>query len=288
MAQALPLRMLLVEDIALNQKVALQILQRLGYGADVANNGLEALFALSRQDYDVVFMDVQMPEMDGLEATRCITQQWLPESRPWIIAMTAHAMQGDREECLSAGMNDYISKPIRSEAIVQALNNYRQVRGTRGQGGQRAKSSPPLSPSPQPQRGPLAPPPPLSPSPAPPPPPIDPQVLQDLRDMAGEAAASVLAEVIESYLEDARPRLSAIAQAVALSDAAALRTSAHAFRSLSVTVGAIPVAQLCEALEAMGRAGTTVGAQALVSQLQTEYERLEAALQLEHPEKQHD
>ena len=125
MAQQLPLRMLLVEDIALNQKVALLMLQQLGYSADVASNGTEALVALSRQDYDVVFMDVQMPEMDGLEATRWILKQWSPASRPWIIAMTAHTMQGDREECLKAGMNDYISKPISIETLVQALNNYR-------------------------------------------------------------------------------------------------------------------------------------------------------------------
>lgn len=101
-------------------------------------------------------MDVQMPEMDGLEATSCIRKQYSPQSQPWIIAMTAHAMLGDRQECLSAGMNDYISKPIRLEAIVLALNKYRQVRGTRrqggkgGQGGQAATPSPcpplPLSP----------------------------------------------------------------------------------------------------------------------------------------------
>lgn len=136
LAEQLPLRILLVEDVSLNQKVALKVLQRLGYQADVASNGLEALTALHRQSYDVVFMDVQMPEMDGLEATRCICQQWLPESRPWIVATTAYAMQGDREECLSAGMNDYISKPIRAEALVQALKRYRHERELRVSGRQ--------------------------------------------------------------------------------------------------------------------------------------------------------
>ena len=116
--------------------------------------------------------------------------------------------------------------------------------------------------------------------------PIDPQVLQALRDMAGEDAASVLAEIIESYLEDAPPRLQAITKAVAEADAATLQKSAHALRSLSVTVGAIPVSQLCEALEAMGRAGTTKGDSTLVEQLQAEYQRLEAALQLEHSRRQ--
>jgi len=266
----LPLRLLLVEDIALNQKVAQQMLQRLGYRTDVVSNGLEALEALSRRDYDVVFMDVQMPQMDGLEATRCILKHLSPR-RPWIIAMTAHAMQSDRQECLSAGMNDYISKPIRLEALVQAIDRYKHLRG-KGAGesvypDNFLKQFPP-APLPPSEAG----------SPASFHPSIDLKVLQDLRDMAGEAAASVLAEIIESYLEDARPRLQAITQAVALSDAVAVQKSAHAFRSLSVTVGAIPVAQLCEALETMGRAGTTVGAQKLLEQLQDEYERLEKTL----------
>jgi HPt (histidine-containing phosphotransfer) domain-containing protein len=111
-------------------------------------------------------------------------------------------------------------------------------------------------------------------------------VLQALRDMAGEDAASFLAQIIKSYLEDAPPRLQAISKAVAHADATALKKSAHAFRSLSVTIGAIPVSQLCEALEAMGRAGTTEGASTLVEQLQAEYERLEVTLQLEHPGRQ--
>jgi CheY-like chemotaxis protein len=99
------------------------LLQQLGYRADVAGNGLEVLAALQRQAYDVVLMDVQMPEMDGLTATRRICQEWPPHTRPYIIAMTANAMQGDRELCQAAGMNDYVSKPIRVEALVKALQS---------------------------------------------------------------------------------------------------------------------------------------------------------------------
>jgi CheY-like chemotaxis protein len=94
----------------------------MGYRADVAANGLEAIEALERQPYDVVLMDVQMPEMDGLEATRQICARWPVGERPRIIAMTANAMQGDREMCLAAGMDDYVSKPIRVEELVQALS----------------------------------------------------------------------------------------------------------------------------------------------------------------------
>ena len=106
----------------MNQKVALRLLERLGYRADVAANGSEALAALQRQPYDVVLMDVQMPEMDGLEASRRIRQNWPTGQRPRIIAMTANAMQGDREKCHAAGMDDYITKPIHTEALVEALS----------------------------------------------------------------------------------------------------------------------------------------------------------------------
>lgn len=121
MGKRLPLRLLLAEDNATNQKLALRLLSRMGYRADVAGNGLEALEALERQTYDVVLMDVQMPEMDGLEATRQARERSPAAELPYIIAMTANAMEGDREMCLAAGMNDYISKPIRIEALVSAL-----------------------------------------------------------------------------------------------------------------------------------------------------------------------
>ena len=120
-ARRFPLRVLLAEDNVVNQKVALKILERMGYRADVAGDGLEVLEALRRQKYDVVLMDVQMPEMDGLQATRRIVQEAPNGNRPRIIAMTAHAMQGDREKCLDAGMDDYISKPINVEELQAAL-----------------------------------------------------------------------------------------------------------------------------------------------------------------------
>jgi len=121
MAARHPLRILLAEDNVVNQKLALRLLSQMGYRADVASNGIEAIESIERQPYDVVLMDVQMPEMDGLEASRRITAKFMPRERPRIVAMTANAMQGDRDECLAAGMDDYVTKPIRVDALVEAL-----------------------------------------------------------------------------------------------------------------------------------------------------------------------
>jgi signal transduction histidine kinase/DNA-binding response OmpR family regulator len=122
MAARHPLRILLAEDNVVNQKLALRLLQQMGYRADLASNGIEAVESVERQAYDVVLMDVQMPELDGLDATRRICARLPAHERPRIVAMTANAMQGDREMCLEAGMDDYLTKPIRVERLVEALN----------------------------------------------------------------------------------------------------------------------------------------------------------------------
>ena len=124
LARRLPLRLLLADDNPINQKVGLSVVQKLGYRADLASNGLEVLKALEQKAYDILFLDVQMPEMDGLEAARQICQRWPAEKRPRIIAMTGNALIGDREKCLQAGMDDYISKPIRIAEMQSALERW--------------------------------------------------------------------------------------------------------------------------------------------------------------------
>ncbi|MCJ8282242.1 MAG: response regulator [Rivularia sp. ALOHA_DT_140] len=267
LSQKLPLRILLVEDMPLNQKVAVHMLQRLGYSTDIAVNGLEALEMLRRQDYDIVFMDVQMPEMDGLQATRQICKEWSPPNRPWIVAMTANAMQGDREECLNAGMNDYVSKPVRIEALTQVFYNYKNLQHSLNQDSDstavfnREKSKLNL------QNQEI----------------IDTKILQDLREMAGDDADEMVAELIDSYFEDAPPKLQEIGQAIDTSNAKKLSNSAHGLKSLSVTIGAVSLAKVCGELEAIGRSGTTANASNLINKLDTEYQQVKTALQLHYP-----
>jgi len=251
LAQRLPLRILLAEDHLVNQKVALFLLDKLGYRADVAANGLEVLEALHRQSYDVVLMDVQMPEMDGLEASRRICQDWSPEERPRIIAMTANAMQGDREECLAAGMDDYLSKPIKLEALVKALQRCQ------------LRCQPPC-----PEQGSKS-----ADRPA-----VDTRVLQELQAILGDNSAVLVGELIDCYLEESPKLLQAMSAALSQKDAAALFQAAHILKSSSADQGAMILAELCQELEALGKLGVLAGAAGKVAQVETEYERVKAAL----------
>ena len=192
LSEQLPLRILLAEDNRVNQQVGLLMLEQLGYRADAVPNGLEVMQSLRRQPYDVVLMDVQMPEIDGLTATRQICQEWSPGQRPQIIAMTAYATNGYWEQCLEAGMDDYISKPIEIEKLVQALSQCQ-----RREQGSKAEHSCPSAPLP------------LSPPALLPLSPLDAKTLQSLRKMAGARANEVLAQIINNYLEEAPQLLQA-------------------------------------------------------------------------------
>jgi CheY-like chemotaxis protein len=140
------LRILVAEDSGVNQKVMDALLRKLGYVADFVSDGAEAVDAVARQPYDVVFMDVQMPQMDGLEATKAICRRWKEGARPRIIALTAHATREDRDGCLRAGMSDYVSKPIAPAMLVEVLGRCAAIdrgigNGSTPRGGRGARNS---------------------------------------------------------------------------------------------------------------------------------------------------
>ncbi|HEU5314954.1 MAG TPA: response regulator [Chloroflexota bacterium] len=255
MAQRHPLRILLAEDNPVNQLLALRLLGRMGYRADVAANGREAVDALERRPYDVVLMDVQMPEMDGLEAARQIRHRWVDGVRPRIIAMTANALQGDRERCLAAGMSDYISKPVRLEDVARALANSAPARaGTDPDADGVAADVPPLDPEA-----------------------LDLRALEDMREMVG-GDGPFLANLINAFLIDAAQQLAAMRGALAENDHPTLERAAHSLKSNSATFGARALSALCREVETAARAGVPTPRDGIAA-LDNEYARVARALE---------
>jgi CheY-like chemotaxis protein len=212
-----PLRILLAEDNAVNQKVALRLLQKLGYRADVASNGVEAIESVGRQPYDVVLMDVQMPELDGLEATRRIIASPPTGGLPRIVAMTANAMVGDREMCFEAGMDDYVAKPIRIDDLRDAL-----VRTSLARRGPAPQSTDEL---------------------------VDLEQLRELQETAGH---EFVAEIVEAFADDAPVLLGQLRSAREAGDTDNFRRSAHTLKSNGLTFGAMTFAEAARVLEVGG------------------------------------
>jgi CheY-like chemotaxis protein len=239
LARRWPMRLLLADDNPINQKVGSSVLHKLGYRADLANNGLEVLKALEQKVYDLVFLDVQMPEMDGLEAARQICQRWSPERRPAIIAMTGNALMGDREKCLAAGMDDYISKPVRVAEIQSALERWAPLKTAHSDTKilLRAKA-------------------------------ISPEELLDQARVAGLTTAGSSGTgraVIEKFIEAAPPHLSQLNKGANVP--AQLMQAAAEFKLLSIEAGAKRMAVLCQKLEELGAAATLESVPAVLQEL---------------------
>jgi CheY-like chemotaxis protein/HPt (histidine-containing phosphotransfer) domain-containing protein len=239
-----PLRILLVEDYVVNQKVATRILERMGYRPDIAGNGIEAIESIHRQPYDVVLMDVQMPQMDGLDATRFIRKNFPADRQPRIIAMTANAMQGDREECLASGMDDYISKPINVDALIRALS---QCRASALSVDTRALSDA------------------LT---------LDPEVFQQFQEAMGEMSADILGD----FFSEAPKQLNALRFGLEQKDIAVLERTAHSLKSGSALLGAMRMSGLCKALELSVREGNLAEAAVLLRQIEKEYAAVQAGM----------
>jgi len=272
MAQNLPLRILLAEDNNTNQILALRLLKRLGYRADIAANGFEALDALRRQPYDVVLMDVQMPDMDGLEATRNIVSDWPSDRRPRIIAMTANAMKGDREMCIEAGMDDYISKPIQPELLISAIGQCRPLADLKwdpGIHGQGLAQSLTVSAATEPEKvaavdaGADS---------------LETDVSETIERLT-EGDGEFKLQLITAFLEDAPALVEKMQAGVANDEPADLRLAAHTLKSNSNDFGANLLRDLCKDGELMGREENMDGAEELVSNVVTEYKRLETVLE---------
>ena len=266
MANRLPLRVLLCDDNAINQKVAVRLLQQMGYRADVSGNGVEALKAFERQTYDLVFMDVQMPEMDGLEATRAIRQRQQQQtefpnfkSPIVIVAMTASAMQGDKEKCLASGMDDYLAKPVRLEDMRSIVERWGSVAGgaqvsAAAKNGAAEISGKPVQVNGAENHE----------------PPVDMERLLDFSD--GNLAN--LQELVDLYVKQTAGQLEQLEAAVAAQNAQEVRRLAHSCAGASATCGMAKLVTFLRDMEKKGFEQKLDGTPELCAQAVKEFERI--------------
>jgi CheY-like chemotaxis protein len=237
-------RVLVAEDNAVNQRLTVAQLAKLGIHADVVANGAEALVALAQLPYDAVLMDCQMPEMDGFQATHELRRREAAahQRRMPVLAMTANAMDGDRERCLAAGMDDYVSKPVRIEALAAALGRW----------------LPGAAP------------------PATKPAPVDGSALQRLRAEIGDD--QTVNDIVRLFLTEAPGHCAAIAKAQAAGDAEQLRRASHKLRGSSQIMGAVRMAECCALLEALAKGNQLAETAELVAELRQALDDTIAAL----------
>jgi len=261
LAERIPLRVLLCDDNAINQKVAARILQQLGYQPGLATNGREALDALDRQPYDLILMDVMMPEMDGMEATRLIRERQRSgapnySSRIVIVALTAHAMQGDREKCLAGGMDDYLAKPIRPADVRQIIERWNPQNGTAhlAKVALTAKAA------------------------APPPPAAEPPVDMDRLNSLVDGDTNGLRELIELYLKQTTQQLAQLEAAARAQNADEVRRVAHSCAGASATLGMTRLVPTLRDLEKQGASGTLTNAVQLCENATREFKLIQEFL----------
>jgi CheY-like chemotaxis protein len=244
------LRILLAEDNVVNQKVALRVLERLGYQADVVSNGKEAVEALRIMPYDVVLMDVQMPEMDGLEATKIIRDPLARVHNPNvpIIAMTAHAMKGDRERCLNAGMDDYVSKPVRPKVLFEVIN--RQI-ATDSRSSTLAERTT-----------------------------IEEKVIFDKQDLLEQLDGDeeFFNELLLTFLQEIPARIGELRSALERNDPNSITEQAHTIKGASANIGAHALKQVALEIEVAGKSRDLHKAHSYSEKLEREYSLLKSVL----------
>ena len=257
LAAKLPLRILLVDDNTINLKVAVRLLQQLGFQPDTATNGREALEALDRRPFDLIFMDVMMPEIDGLEATRLIRKRQMNgdqknySRRIIIIAMTAHAMQGDRDKCIASGMDDYLAKPVRPKDVHDMVEKW---------GGKLVAES--LTPEIQPV------------SKADENAPVDMDRMTDLTD----GNMDNLCELVEMFMKQTHKQFAQMTEAIKELNADSVRRLAHSCAGASATLGMTQLVPKLRQLERLGASGTVVEAGPICEDAQREFVRIQEFL----------
>jgi CheY-like chemotaxis protein len=276
-------KILLAEDNLVNQEVAVAMLENLGCEIEVAANGQEALEASARHRFDLIFMDCQMPKMDGYTTTQIIRNQPNHNSHTPIVALTAHAMEGDRETCVAAGMDDYLSKPFTQEQIEKLLETWflkksslaeleekalnkgatlphAHLPGTALEGKSMAEQN---SPALEPNRS------------------LNRQVLDNLRYLSQSSGTDLLGRIIRAYFAETPILLQKLHNAVQRADCREASEAAHSLKSSSANVGALPLAELFKEMEAMARADSLEQASLVLSHISREYESVSEALQKE-------
>ena len=252
----LKLDILLAEDNVVNQKVAICQLQKLGLEPDVVATGHAALAALAAKKYDVVFMDCQMPELDGYAATQALRKTEGGARHTWVVAITANSLEGDREKCLAAGMDDYLSKPVRPADLLGALSRYL---GT--------VTYVPAAPAPAQPTGSAG--------------AIDPAMLAAFREMDGPGGENLLDTLIATFLENTPAVLAEARAALALQSAPPLERAAHALKGSCSNFGAAAMRAACQRLEDTARAGTLAPAPAMLAAVEREFAFVRLALERE-------
>ncbi|MFM9029011.1 MAG: response regulator [Bacteroidota bacterium] len=240
--QSMPARILIAEDNQINQKLASNIFEGLGYKPVIVSNGREVIERLREQEFDIIFMDVQMPELDGLEATRFILQKMTLPKPPHIIAMTAFALEGDKEKCLEAGMSDYISKPFMIEEIVEQIKKW----ATGGKDTMKTISAPFVKPV------------------------IDRTIIERLREMTAGRDPDFFLKVIRMFLDQADQVVDRMEEELRYGNLQELSGQAHKLKGSALNIGALKLAEVCRQLELQARTADTAGLIDLLSRLKIE------------------
>lgn len=246
LAQTIPARILIAEDNQINQKLAQNIFEGLGYKPVIVSNGREAIEKMRSESFDVIFMDVQMPELDGLETTRFILNKMVLPQRPYIVAMTAFALEGDKEKCIEAGMDDYISKPFMIEEIIDQLKKWSDPSA-------RSSASSVVVGASSASR-----------------PVIDMKIVNALREMTIGSDPDFFFKVIRMFLDQAEQVVLVIEDSLRYGNLQELSGQAHKLKGSALNIGATRLAEVCKSLEIQARSGETAGLVDLLAKLKIE------------------